>query len=406
MKNKLSCIGIFLLIILLTSCSINNRFLRADAIGFNQKVSTSYVSNRGIFSGLSSQSSPCNLLDQKGSVDNAAKNKFQEYLTNTPRGEMTASDYAMVLAAKRINYVRRKVAKNDPNTKYYIFLLSDGTDNYSPEAAKQEHDILFPRTADKYAERVQKKLKGAMGPFAKNEFEVYPMIYLGWDMLETKQNGNMSEEQFAKFINENMKHYRFSSIGDAPQVIQASDYEKIIIELRKKFISSSYSFLVPTSYAGKQIKMSFENRRGVPATLIGTLKKQAFGYVLTDIKVDGITISKNTKNFSKDGKTLKPSWTSDGKVCFSLENLRYGNNEPYFPNNDKVKQEYQNRGFWTINSEYKEDTSMDRDTYFIIVMDGSRSLDGKNNEQNGFEQELKLANEIVDMILDPRKGQK
>lgn len=394
----------------LSSCASHRHFLRADVIGFSNQVATSYDSKRGIFSGVTAQDWPYSLLTYNsengtGSRNEQAKNAIHTQLKSTPRGDMTAVDYAMVLAAKRVNYVRRKVAKNDPHTKYYIFLLTDGTDTYSTELAKQEHDIIFPKDQEKYEKRVQNKLKHAMGPFAKNQFEVYPMIFLGEDMMETKARSKKNDAQFKEYIDDRMSHFRYSSTGEAPAVIQATDFGTIAKDLRKKFISSSYTFRVPTNVKGKQIRMNFVNRRGVKATLTGTLSKKLFSYVLTDIKLDGIKIDVTSENVKDNGQTLKANYSYDGNAYFTIDDIRYGNDLPYFPNEDAIEQEIEISGIWQLNSEYREDTDISYNTYFVIVMDGSKSLNGKKNNQKGFEKELGLAEEIVDMILDPRKGQ-
>ena len=129
--KKTTIIYLLFVALLLSSCATNKHFLRADVIGFSDAVRTSYDSKRGVFSGITLQSAPYNLLNV--SQDNATgksvisispkgKMGLQDALRSTPRGDMTAVDYAMVLAAKRINYVRRNIAMNDPNTKYYILI--------------------------------------------------------------------------------------------------------------------------------------------------------------------------------------------------------------------------------------------------------------------------------------------
>lgn len=394
-------------VVLFSSCANNRHFIRADVIGFSDEVRTSYDVNkekRGMFSGISKQDPPYNLLTFKNGnwmPDLKQKDKINAELS-APRGNMTAADYAMVLAAKRVNYVRRKIAKNDPNTKYYIFLLTDGLDNYSPTLAKEEHDVLFTKTPEKYQKRVQKKLKRAMGWFSKNKFEVYPMIYLGEDMQETKKRNSQTDEQFDKYIDEQMEHFRYSSVGEAPKVIKATDYNEIIENLRKQFISSSYTFRVSKTYVGKQIRMSFVNKNGDTATLTGTLTKKLFGgYTLQNFKIEGIQIDNNSEYIKGNGQTLASTEIKDGNAYFIIEDLRYGK-DLYFPDNSRVEQEIKTSGIWQLNSEYDEDISVSSDTYFMIVIDGSYSLDGKNKQQNGFEKEKKLAKEIVDMLLPSR----
>lgn len=410
--KRLTIVYLLFCILFLSSCTSNKYFLRADVIGFSNSVRTSYDSKRGIFSGVSSQTEPYNLLDVTYnrttgknviSINRTEQSKLQTELYLTPREDMTAVDYAMVLAAKRVNYIRRRIAKNDPNTKYYIFLLTDGTDNVSPEMAKREYDVLFPKTAEKYEARVQNKLKGAMGLFAKNQFEVYPMIFVGEDMQETQKTNKVSDEQFKKFIDNKMEHFRYSSVGEAPKVIQATDYGDLIKELRKKFGSPAYRFRIPTSYTGKQIRMTLEDRNGNKATLTGTFKKEMANYVLSDVQIKGITIDINTPYTKDNGKIIVATDAYNGNAYFTLNDLRVNSVDPYFPVCEKATQEVNFSGMWQLNSEYNEKNELIIDTYFMIVLDGSKSLDGKNGTQKGFEKELKMANDIVMMVLNPNK---
>ena len=254
-------------VLLLSSCGTpKNRFLQGDVIGFSDRVQTSYDNPQ-----LKHPLRPWNLLNE----EEKAKMR-QELTTIIPRGENTAAYYAMELATERIKYVRRHYAENDPQTKYYIFLLTDGLDNASPEVAKREKKILFSRTPEQYQKRLQKKLKGAMGLFAKNTFEVYPMMFEGEDMKTSiNRNKKMSEAQFKQEVAESMDCFRYSSKGNAPELISADNYRTIIEELRKKFISSTYTFRVPKSYVNKKIRMNFENRHGKKITLTGTLQNHA-----------------------------------------------------------------------------------------------------------------------------------
>ena len=73
---------------------------------------------------------------------------------------------------------------------------------------------------------------------------------------------------------------------------------------------------------------------------------------------------------------------NDINAYFTIEDLRIGK-ASYVPLRDRVEQEIAESGFWQINSEYQEAPWQSVDTYFVLVVDGSRSLDGKNHDQNG-----------------------
>ena len=404
--NKMKCKLFFFMTtaLLLSSCgTVHYRFLQGDVIGFSDKVETSYDAPRGFFSELKPQLRPRDLLNAS---DKASMR--QELTTIIPRGENTAAYYAMELATERIKYVRRKYAKNDPQTKYYIFLLTDGLDNASPEVAKQEKKILFSRTPEQYQKRLQKKLKGAMGLFAKNTFEVYPMMFEGEAMQSSKQRNKMSDAQFKQKVAEDMKCFRYSSVGEAPELISADNFRTIIEELRKKFISSTYTFRIPKSYVNKNIRMNFENRHGKKISLTGKLQKKGFSYVFSNIQFDdpSTTYYLKSRFCTEQGKSLiahaNPEGADPLNVYFTIEDIRIGNS-PYFPVGEKVEQEYEtSNDFWQLNSEYREVTKGAINTYFLLVVDGSRSLDGKNNQQNGFKQETDMAKEILDMLTEKR----
>lgn len=391
-----------LILIFLNSCaSVNNRFLRTDVIGFSSTVKTSYGASRGMFKNFKWQDEPYDLLMDK---DRIAVNKT---LQEIPRGDNTALYYAMDLAIDRVRYVRQKLAKNDPQTKYYIFLLTDGLDNASPQLAKNEKELIFGTTNQRYRARIARKLKNAMGLFAKNTFEVYPMLFEGDDLMEIKaQNPDKYEEH----ISNSMECLRYSTIGEAPKINKASSYDSIMVELRKQFLASSYTFRVSKSLVGKRIKMTLENSKGKKVEVIGTLKRDFFSYAFTDIDINGENVStaKIGQYTKKNGKKLLAvkeygNGSEDLNVYFTLEDIRLGA-EPYFPVRSRVTQHIdEGNDFWILNSEYREVTEHSFDTYFVLVVDGSTSLDGKNHNQNGFEAEQKMAKGIVDMIIKPKK---
>lgn len=385
---------------LITSCkTIHTRYLQGDVIGFADRVETSYNAPRGLFSELKPQDPRgWNLLDNK----KERATMRTQVQTIIPRGENTTAYYAMELAAERIKYMRRHM--HDPQTKYYIFLLTDGLDNASPELAKKEKKILFTRTPEQYQKRLKKKLKRAMGWFAKNTFEVYPMMFEGEDMQETKARNHMSDSQFKQKLEQDMECFRYSSQGEAPKLISAEDFKTIIGELRKQFVLSSYTFRIPKSYANKKIRMNFTDKKGQKVSLTGTLKKSGFSYILNDISFDNPQASylKTSRFCSSHGKNFvahaAPAGKDELNTYFTIEDFRLGK-DSYFPQGEKVEQEYESSpGFWQLNSEYHELTEGMINTYFLLVIDGSTSLDGKNKKQNGFELETKMAVDIMDML--------
>ncbi len=384
---------------LLTSCaSVDHRFFRADVVGFSDKPTTSYNSDRGLFMNLKPQGDPYDLLYKPNML------AMQQTVLSTPRGDNTTVYYAMELAAMRVKYIRRKIAKNDPETKYYIFLLTDGLDNASSQVAKNEKRILFNRTPEQYQKRVQRKLKGAMGLFHKNTFEVYPMMYEGEDMQEMKDKNNLSDTTFKKMLADDMACFRYSSRGKeyAPELISSDDYAGIFNQLRDDFCSSSYTFRVPKSYANKNIKMTFVNRDGEQVVMTAQLKKSLFSYRLIKVQFsDGVTISdKNIAMGKTDVRKSEKAFAKEDNVnaYFVIDDFRL-NGQVYYPIKESVTQEYESRpGIWQPNSEYREVTEVNVDTYYILVIDGSKSLDGKNGNMKGFKMETDMALQIMEIV--------
>lgn len=377
-------------VLLLSSCATEHtRFFRGDVIGFSDRVTTSYtLGSRGLFMDYQQQSEPFDLLTASG------RTKMNDAINQVPRGNNTTAYYAMELAAKRIKYVRKKIAKNDPNTRYYIFLLTDGLDNASPQVAKNDGRMLFSISPEKYQKRVQKKLRRAMGWWSKNDFEVYTLMYEGDDIEEAKKMNNLTEEQYKTWLEESMNCFRFSSNGEPPELISANSFQSIIEKVKSRLKVSSYIFKVPKSYAGKRIRMIFNNRTGND-TITATLQKSLFSYSLSDIKFsNGVTASiEANDSFEKDDNV---------NVYFSINDFRV-NGRAFSPEARKVTQDYEYQpNLWQRNSEYTEVTEDAINTYFILVIDGSRSLDGKNHDKNGFQEEQNMAKEIMSIMSSTR----
>ena len=382
-----------LIVLMLPSCSTKNaRFFRGDVIGFSDKVKPSYgLDSRGLFMNQKEQGKPYNLLQ------NDDRELMKMTIANVPRGNNTTAYYAMELAAMRVKYVRQKIAKNDPKTRYYIFLLTDGLDNASSQVAKKDGRTWFERTPEQYQKRLQRKLKSAMG-WKKNTFEVYTLMYEGEDMLDAKQQNKFSDEDFDKKLKEDMKCFRYSSHGNAPELISANNFETIFSELQKTLSNASYKFKVPKGFAGKRIKMKMRNVAGDTISFTAKLEKTLTSYRLVDIRFsDGVTSD------VKGGVLTSETGHEDSDVSnayFAIEDFRL-NGVAYRPIRRTVTQEYESSpGFWQRNSEYSEITDESINTYFILVIDGSRSLDGKNLDKNGFMEEVNLAKKIL-KIMSP-----
>ena len=387
----------------LTCCSrVNYGYLRGDVIGFRQDAVTSYDAAKGIFKNNKPQKESYNLMSEEG------KGALLEFIdTEIPRDLYTSAYYAMELACDHIKYIRQHETGNDRFTKYYIFLLTDGLDNSSEQAAKNAGQHLIPVTTEDYPAHLQKKLRKAMGG-SRNTFEVYPMLYEGEDIKGIKSENNMTQEAYEAYIRSKFECFRYSSRGNAPELIFGSDYKKIFSDMRERFYSSSYDFRIPKSYAGRKVKMRFVSDKGKVAELQGFFRRQGGSYTLEDIAVSGMSINMNENQYSINHNTglaaTNEEDSTKSNVYFHIEELQLeGKAFVVGEKAEDVKQYYQDNGLWIINSEYNTEQSLNIDTYFIIVIDGSRSLDGRDGKAKGFENEKGMARDIIEMVLKPTK---
>lgn len=133
--RKISVLSLILPLVVLPSCKIHESFSRADLIGFSADVQPSYHVEEGPFKNLEPQSAPYDLL--------ANEEGFGELLEDVRTGDNTTLYYATDVAIDRIKYVRTKVAKRDPETLYYIFIISDGLDNASVSVSHNHRQTTF-----------------------------------------------------------------------------------------------------------------------------------------------------------------------------------------------------------------------------------------------------------------------
>jgi len=383
----LTAVSVVALTMGLCSCStVKMGFLKADVVGFSERVETSYGAKKHCMKNLCQQKEPYDLMAPEGVQAMTA------YVNNEiPRGRNTAAYYAVETACDRIRYVRQHQAKGDKFTKYYIFLLTDGLDNNSSEASLKDHETLFRVAPDKYRERLQKKLKNAMG-WSKNLFEVYPMLYEGDDIKAIQTANDLDTAQYYQFLRNKFECFRYSSTGNAPPLIFSSDFEEIFSQMKDKFISSSYEFMVPKSYLGKRVKMTFRSEKGDVGVVTGVFKKEGFKYVLEDMEVTGMTMRMTDESFhNNDGSN----------VVFRMEEMmKDGRAFVVGEEANDVRQFYEEDGLWIVNSEYNTEKKVNMDTYFILVVDGSTSLDGRSGATTEFDKEKEMAEKIIQLIIN------
>ena len=359
MKIRTNLFLLFVALLFASCGAVHNRFLRADVVGFGSTVNTNF------------ESVPYDLTQP------AEASLMHEFITDSiPQGGHSAVFYAMEQAAERIQYVRKNLSDGDPATRYYIFLLTDGFDNASAQAAKNDGRTRRLLTYDKYSNRVHQALSKAMGAFDRNTFEVYPLILKGDELSEMQRRNNMSDDEFLAYLNTQLACLRFSSKGKdkAPSVICYDNLTDIYESVFRKVIHSSYRFRVPTAYIKKRVKMNFQNRRGQQVSVSGVLKKRSGGYVLDKVQLDSMTVSTKSRYINRRATCLKAMPNEDPNdlsVGFLLEDIRDVEGLPFIPDPNHVDQEVLMSGnMWYMNPDFADSNELDVNTYFVFVLDG------------------------------------
>ncbi len=180
----------------ITSCrgTYPASFVHADAINFGDNVNANF--NTKTYEGK-----PFNLYVEKEVAKDAASafnqrkkqndgaNVFaeleKEIKSAVPQNN-TAGIYAMDVALRRVKHMQKEYNK-DINVKYTLVYITDGLDNISVQAAK--NNFKFPKkknykTPDNYKKKMSKRIKriSRYKKDIKNQFDIYPMVFTGSDL--------------------------------------------------------------------------------------------------------------------------------------------------------------------------------------------------------------------------------
>lgn len=390
MKNPLFLIA-FSIICGLSSCATHQKFYKADIIGFGEDAQTSYTHKKGMFKNWAAQSQPIDLLNDNRTFSRAINSVI-------PRGNNTTLYYATDLAIDRIKWVRRKVAKYDRETRYYIFLLTDGLDNASMQVAKNNKQALV-LSSDAYRKRIERRLKNAIGS-GKNHhgLTVYTMLRKGNDIRQMAIDNELSEEQMAEYLEKQFSCFRYASHGEAPALIQENEFKDIEKVLDDKLINNNLDFRVAKDYRGKRIKLTITDQEGEESRLEGTLKAFLGQYRLVNLKADGLTKDSLRTPYNKaNGTRLKalPGNKRDNNVFFTLSGLRKAETgrmlQPV-----SVKQAFYDGTIWQNNTEYEKTPYVRPNAYCIFLIDGSLSLTDED-----VQAEKAVVKKII-KIIDPK----
>lgn len=380
----------------ISSCQVQHDVVYGDAIRFSDDAITSYSHADGKFKNLKSQSEPFLLLDTKG-ANKEGMNQMSEFLHRVDSGNATAGYYALDLALDRVKYVRKHQFKHDPNTRYFIVYLTDGLDNVSVRVAKNHKQLWFINSEDRYAKRIQRKMKKVMGVFKikQNAFQVYPIMYLGDDMARImKDRGAKTLADQKKEAAEAMEYYRGASKGtEVPEVLVETDFKKVAKDFEDALGSTGFQFQIPVGYRNQRVRMNLKNAKGEKVQIEGTFKRSFFKWRLKDITyTDGASIPDQRPLFRNKPLTKLTASAGDRKALFAVFRMdQIKLNGKNFKVAGTPTQEHMRNGKFEINTEYKK--SNFSDIYVLLVMDESGSVGSK------LKSEQKAMEEILNVIM-------
>ena len=387
MKNRFFVVlGTAVIVTLfMTSCATHSKFYRADIVRFGDEVQTSYSYKKGPFKNVSKQSLPMDLLTDSRS--------FSRSLGSiTPEGSNTPLYYATDLAIDRVKWVRRKVAKYDRETRYYIFLLTDGLDNASMQMARNNHQAVVVST-DAYRARIERRLRRAMD-HSKNHYGLtfYTLLRRGDDIRQLASDNALSEEALTDYLNQQYSCFRYASHGAAPELIQADDYQTIAAAISEEIVNNNLDFKVAKEFRGKRVKLTITDSEGKERYVEGTLKAVLGNYTLVNLTTDGIINDSIHTPYNKaKGTKLKalPGDKKDQTVTFTLSGLRKAETGEALKV-AAVKQSFYDGILWQNNSDYNKQPTFRPNAYCIFLIDGGGGLT---------DSELQAEKDIVKHIL-------
>lgn len=325
-----------IMIIALNSCvTIRENRLMGDVIGFSDDVQTSFKKiNNTMYT------DPYNLLSSNG------RSNMDAFIRNIPDGQNTVGYYALDIALDRVKYVRNKIMHKDPETKYYIILLTDGLDNGSVVAA-QNHHKGFYKDIDSYIKKLDKKKSLIMGPKNKQDYlQIYPILFTAGDLEKMRTSNNMDDATFNKYVMSMMEGYRGASAGvETPKPIYGDNLDNLVKAFEEQFAIQGFEFLIPKGYLNKRIRMTMEDLSGNKVSIEGTFAKKGMNFVFKDIKFGEGLVSESvpsggmikSKNQSEKGSLLS---------VFMIDNLKL-NGKPFKINTDvnTIEQQFMDYGF-------------------------------------------------------------
>jgi hypothetical protein len=339
--------------------------LKIDAVRFSDNVTST-------FDGKANCNTPYLLGNTKD------YGTIMSFISKTGQGQNTSAYYALDVALDRIEFVKNSYLKEDPNTKYYVIMLTDGLDNNSiaknPKMTSREM----------YAEAIQKRMSQIFKK-SPNAFKSYVLLYEGKDWLANDFSDDDTKKILDPFTGS------AGSATERPRPINGKDFGQLAERFQKEFTSYDFDFSITAGYRGQTCRMLLKDapveseKIWIEADFIYK-KKQ---YQLENIKTSaGLTYNKAAfinKGVKKD----------ESNVSFSFKDLKLKGESREITNKEKVTQWFYEYGKPLKNSEYGTKDSMTQDAYVILIMDESSSY---SKEDFKASQEL-----MMKIIADMRK---
>ncbi len=374
MKTK---VIIFISMILCVSCATTKQYskLNADFIGFSDDITASYLNDATLRSKSEYKSSiknkgqraPIDLLFEKN------VGSFNNNIYGLEQGTNTCALYAYDIALDRIEYVQKNWMSKDPNSKYYIVMLTDGLDNNSP-ARGYDRGRIKDINQGLYINKIEERKKEIMKKYTffdlfkskniTNEFYSYVLMYAGEDI----RRSNYTDEE----LNDRLLPYTGSqNTAATPKPIMAESIDELVDKFANEIISSSFTFNVQKSKAGETVKMVL-NKEGTIYFQCDIVRRKSLGknvYSLSNIECsDGLIF------------TIDPEYKENAtSLSFKLKDVKV-NNKVLRINNDDVAQFITDGGKLRLNSEYASLSSKEKNAYIIMILDGSKSFKDKFRE--------------------------
>ncbi len=386
MKNTTLTVLCALFTLIGTACVAQNTSektqekMKVDFIGFSDDIVVSYANNgpKGLFA---KDNPPFDLLSENG------YDRMKEAVLRAPQGSNTCALYALDVALDRIKYVQKHYMDGDPKSKYYIVMLTDGLDNKSLALAESKGKGRYT-SREAYGDALQTKMNDIMHSYAmkvfksssmSNAFQSYVLLYKGHDIKES----GYTDEQLTKILSP----FTGAQNTERPAPILDENLDTLLKKFEGELISRSYAFNVQKDYAGKRIRMLFneaENEKDQIYFEADLVRDGSYEYYLDNIKTSPNFTAKVNSHYDSNNTAL----------IFTLSDLRL-NDVSYPFDKEKVTQWVMDYGKYRKNSEYSAKASSIKNAYIIVLLDGSTSFQEKYADaQNAILEIIKMVGEL------------